>query len=217
MPKKINKTLTPPHQYIDGESTPKFGVTLRNKKGFTPLKRKSLTGFTLIELLVVIAIIGLLAVIVTVSVNSARQKARDAKRIADFKQIQTALELFYDQYGQYPITCGAATWDGHWQCFATCLETGVGCGVATPGFSPLISKVPQDPLDNPATLSDSDPTYYYAWPAGCGNGQSYRLAAYLETPNHPALANDLGGSFYNNNGGCNGQGYCVGTGTCAGW
>ena len=64
------------------------------------------TGFTLLELLVVIAIIGLLASIITVSVNLARIKARDAKRIADFKQIQNALALYYDDNGKYPIYWG---------------------------------------------------------------------------------------------------------------
>ena len=63
-------------------------------------------GFTLIELLVVISIIGLLSSIVLTSVNSARAKARDARRIADFKQIQTAFEFFYDSQGRYPITGG---------------------------------------------------------------------------------------------------------------
>ncbi len=53
-------------------------------------------GFTLIELLVVIAIIGLLSTIAVVSLNSARQKGRDAKRVADIRQIQTALELYND-------------------------------------------------------------------------------------------------------------------------
>lgn len=60
-------------------------------------------GFTLIELLVVIAIIGLLASIVLASLNSARVKGRDARRVADLKQIQTALELYAsDNNGNYP-------------------------------------------------------------------------------------------------------------------
>lgn len=53
-------------------------------------------GFTLIELLVVIAIIGILSSVVLASLNSARQKGRDARRISDIKQLQLALELCYD-------------------------------------------------------------------------------------------------------------------------
>lgn len=62
-------------------------------------------GFTLIELLVVIAIIGILASIILASLNSARQKGRDARRIADLNQYQKALTLFYDDnVQQYPTT-----------------------------------------------------------------------------------------------------------------
>ncbi len=63
---------------------------------FSLRKRSAISGFTLIELLVVIAIIGVLASIVLASLNSARQKSRDARRIADVKQLQLALELYYD-------------------------------------------------------------------------------------------------------------------------
>ena len=65
--------------------------------------KSSNRGFTLIELLVVVAIIGLLSSVVLASLNTARSKSRDAKRVTDLKQIQLALELYADQNsGQYP-------------------------------------------------------------------------------------------------------------------
>jgi len=66
--------------------------------------KKNDEGFTLIELLVVIAIIGLLSTLSVLALNSARARARDAKRIADIKQIQTALEMYYNDANTYPTT-----------------------------------------------------------------------------------------------------------------
>ncbi|MDD2354259.1 MAG: prepilin-type N-terminal cleavage/methylation domain-containing protein [Patescibacteria group bacterium] len=61
-------------------------------------------AFTLIELLVVIAIIGLLSTLSILALNQARARARDTKRISDVRQIQTALELYYNEVGDYPDT-----------------------------------------------------------------------------------------------------------------
>ena len=63
----------------------------------------------MIELLVVIAILGLLASIVVVSLGGARAKARDVRKIAEFKSIQTALYMFHDRYDRMP----ANNWCGH--------------------------------------------------------------------------------------------------------
>lgn len=68
------------------------------------------SGFTLIELLVVIAIIGILSTLSVVALQSARGRARDAKRITDVRQVQTALELYFNDQGEYPVsvTAGAS-------------------------------------------------------------------------------------------------------------
>lgn len=60
------------------------------------------SGFTLIELLVVVAIIGLLSTLSVLALNTARARSRDARRISDIKQIQTALEMYYNAAGGYP-------------------------------------------------------------------------------------------------------------------
>jgi len=72
------------------------------------LAQKASAGFTLIELLVVIAIIGLLASIILASLNTARVKSRDARRVADMNQIRNAIELYNDDNKHYPNTNG--TW-----------------------------------------------------------------------------------------------------------
>jgi type II secretion system protein G len=66
--------------------------------------KKFTRGFTLIELLVVIAIIGILSSVVLASLNSARQKSRDARRISDLSQVKLALELYFDAHNAYPTT-----------------------------------------------------------------------------------------------------------------
>lgn len=68
------------------------------------MKIKSLLGFTLIELLVVISLIGVLAGALVAVINPVAQmrKARDAQRKADFRQAQSALEMYRSDVGSYP-------------------------------------------------------------------------------------------------------------------
>ncbi len=52
-------------------------------------------GFTLIELLVVVAIIGILTSVVLPNLSGSKAKARDAKKIAEMKNFQQAVEKYY--------------------------------------------------------------------------------------------------------------------------
>ncbi len=61
-------------------------------------------GFTLIELLVVIAIIGILATVSVIALQASRARARDSKRLADVKQLQSALALYKHDANTFPAT-----------------------------------------------------------------------------------------------------------------
>lgn len=136
-------------------------------------------GFTLIELLVVIAIIGILSSIVLASLSSARAKGRDARRLSDIKQIQLALELYYDANSAFPpgttdVTTGKNKFD------PTLLEG--------PGY---ISKVPTDPSTGASYLYTP---YKSSTDSGGTAGAiclSYHLGGTLETTYHNSLTQDV--------------------------
>ncbi len=138
-------------------------------------------GFTLIELLVVVTIIGLLSTMVLVSLNTARIKARDVRRLADLRQVALALELYYDDNAStgYPGTSGS----NNWSAITSALE---------PDY---ISSVPVDPGNG---------SYEY-WVDT--DNQSHVLNATLEDSNSPALNGDLDGSVLGCN--CDDPEYCI--------
>jgi len=133
-------------------------------------------GFTLIELLVVIAIIGILATIVLVSLNTARSKARDTRRLGDLRQVALALEMYYDDKSAYP---GDADNTGcnDWTIMETALEAS----------GTYMTSVPTDPRAG----------YSYGYEANGSNAQDYVLRAQLENAN-TALNDDIDGPV----GGC---------------
>lgn len=141
-------------------------------------------GFTLIELLVVIAIIGLLSTIVMVSLNRTRAKSRDARRMEDLKQMQLALEMYYDSNNSYPnrhaFTTSAADGCGSNWCL---LET---------DLAPYIAKLPRDPKG----LQDD---YRYYYDGGESDDYGYGIMCRFEhSSNFPLVGQD--GGYYNNTG-----------------
>jgi len=111
---------------------------------------KSDRGFTLIEILVVVSIIGILSSILLVGLGGFRSRGRDARRLADLRQAQNGLELYYSKNANYPFTAA-------WSAVETELKN-ANIGV---------SKLANDP--------QAGKTYTYA-----SNGQSYVLMAVLE-------------------------------------
>ncbi len=137
----------------------------------------SLRGFTLIELLVVIAIIGLLATIVAVSVNNARAKARDAQRKQDLSQLQTALALYYDKYGTYPVSLPICNSPQNEHNDGWCRDsTNNNCLTPInnwiPGLNEFMPTLPRNPQ---CVTGISGPYHYYS-----PNSNQYFIATGLE-------------------------------------
>ncbi len=149
---------------------------------FKALKNRT-RGFTLIELLVVIAIIGILSSVVLASLSTARQKARDATRISDIKNVQLALELYYDGTQSYPKNAAAATAD-------TAVDIDAANNTSAALVPTYIPKMPLDPQNRHykyvATASTANPT------TGCANApcSSYSLYVSLERQDNLVLGTD---------------------------
>jgi len=148
MNKKINK---------------KSSELLNNHKVFF---QKNLKGFTLIELLVVIAIIGLLSSMAVVSLNDARKKARDAKRVSDMKQVQLALELYYNDLDKYPDRENLVLGFGNG---LTLSNSNLGFENSPHGESVYMSRVPSNPQPAPVTSINYLYTAHNASGGACDN------------------------------------------------
>lgn len=144
-------------------------------------------GFTLIELLVVIAIIGLLATLAVLALNSARTKARDAKRVADMQALQTAMEMVNSDNGNYTLSGGGEDCDAAQDLISAC--TGSELETYLPGIGTLA-----DPSGSAACTAASADVCDYAWASDPDEQtSSYSVLFYLEgaTGNLIAGINEL--------------------------
>lgn len=102
------------------------------------MKRQA--GFTIIELLIVVTILAMLAGILVPVLEDSASSARDARRAADLKTVQSALEAFKRVNGTYPATGGA------WATDETALAADYGPGGYIPGLVPnFMQTLPRDP------------------------------------------------------------------------
>lgn len=108
-------------------------------------------AFTLVEILVAISVISILAVSSIVTLNNNRANSRDTKRLADVKQIQTALRMYYNDYKAYPST---AEW---------------GTRLAT-GSNVYLDVIPQAPAVSEGDCGTSSRAYVYE-----SDGKTYSL------------------------------------------
>ena len=98
-------------------------------------------GFTLIELLVVVAIIGILASVVLASLNSARNKGKDAAVKSQLSSMRGQAEIFYSS--------ATPTYSG--VCAATQANNGFG-GTTGPGLLKATADANAVTLTSPAIV-----------------------------------------------------------------
>ena len=135
--------------------------------------RRNEVGFTLIEILVVVAIIGLLSSITLIALLQARSKGRDARRLGDITQMNTAMELYFSTYKGYPSDSNGLPQGLNPQ-FLVSLPTAPGPadGICE-GLQHVCGGADQPPCGTPAN------TYYYV-----GSGTPYTITGTTVYPDY---------------------------------
>ena len=95
----LSKTIVVPSHYTQAE-VQQIDLSLAGKT------KTSTVIIIVVSVFIGIFILGITSSVVLLALNSARVKSRDAKRIADAKQISDALALYYNDYSQYPASLG---------------------------------------------------------------------------------------------------------------
>lgn len=123
-------------------------------------------GFTLVEMLIVVAIIMVLATVVLGNLRPSVDKAKDAKRQSDVKQLGVAARLYHERYGSFP--------------------GGSGSQVVKAGGTNTASKALADFMKLP---DDPDTVYYYNANYSCPKAGGNKVVVFA------ALSDTEGGNF----------------------
>jgi type IV pilus assembly protein PilA len=117
------------------------------------MKKSNSRGFTLLEILLVVAIIAILAGIVIIAINPARQLAltRNAQRLSALREIDSAMQQYYIDNGAYPASSTPTTLTEICNTGATSSPSGIACGtlidlsILVPTYIPAIPVDPGGP------------------------------------------------------------------------
>lgn len=126
---------------------------VKNKYGVFVGQTGSRWWIIIVCVFVCIAVVGLLSTLAVVALGSARVKARDSKRLADLKQVQTALELYYTDQNLYPTGSEAVLGTERYACLNAKGWQPANC------FDPYMGVIPTDPSDGEYIYSSNIVTY----------------------------------------------------------
>ena len=136
---------------------------------FSTIKRlfSDTTGTGVLNLIVTTAIIGTTASFGLANVDDVLAKARDARRQMDMYRTRSAIELYYSDYSQYPVTIQKQPTEAGWQQLQETLTDRSDTG-------PYISEVTIDP--------QNEDFYRYRY---ASDGTTYTIIYVAETTNAP--------------------------------
>ncbi len=144
-------------------------------------KNPQASGFTIVELLIVIVVIAILASITAVAFNGVQQRARDSDRRSAVTTIAKALELYYTDNGQYPVSSGSTVINNSWSTTADASWANLEAQLR-----PYLASVPDEPRPTAGvagmTANGHNFDYYANKGSYCGSavGRMYILVYRLE-------------------------------------
>lgn len=130
-------------------------------------------GFTIIELLVVVAVIALLVSVAVALFSNARAKSRDARRVADVRELHDALAIYVTNARTFPNPTPAG---------GICLTGSDAVSTALVGTD-AIRTIPLDPRQNCGSGPPAEANPHYRYESLTGS--TYKIWYYLETNSIP--------------------------------